>query len=116
MPTTPTRKSGDPPAVLHIEEEVSDVERAQIRLLKQLLTSYHEISQHNVRENVTKAVMYFLVTKSMDVLHKELVTGLYKEELFSELLKEDEGIVARRQEAIHRLDVLKKSEKSSPIH
>eukprot|EP01113_Clastostelium_recurvatum_P022676 TRINITY_DN2711_c0_g1_i4.p1 TRINITY_DN2711_c0_g1~~TRINITY_DN2711_c0_g1_i4.p1 ORF type:complete len:791 (+),score=210.28 TRINITY_DN2711_c0_g1_i4:18-2390(+) len=107
------RRSGssDPPSVLHIQEELTDTERAQIRLLKQLLASYQDIAQKNVRDNTIKAIMHLLVNKSVINLQRDLVTGIYKEEQFSELLREADGVVARRQAAVHRLDVLKRAKK-----
>lgn len=60
---------------------MTDAERAQIKLMKKLLNSYFDIAQSNVRENTIKVVMHFMIHRSHEVLAKELVTSLYKEEV-----------------------------------
>jgi len=106
-----TETSLQPPPVLRIEEEMTDAERAQIKLMKKLLNSYFDIAQGNVRENVIKVIMHFLVHRSHEVLGRELVTSLYKEEIFDELLREADGVVSRRLAATTRLEALKKAKK-----
>eukprot|EP00026_Physarum_polycephalum_P003565 Phypoly_transcript_03578.p1 GENE.Phypoly_transcript_03578~~Phypoly_transcript_03578.p1 ORF type:complete len:535 (+),score=118.20 Phypoly_transcript_03578:792-2396(+) len=111
-PKQPAKKGdASPPQVLRIEEEITDAERAQIKLMKKLLNSYFDIAQRNVRENVIKVVMHFLVGRSHEVLGKELVTSLYKEEIFDELLREADGVLSRRIAATQRLEALKKAKK-----
>jgi len=113
QPTSQPLKKGDatPPPVLRIEEEMTDAERAQIKLMRKLLDSYFEIAESNVRDNVIKVIMHFLIHRSHEVLGKELVTSLYKEEIFDELLREADGVVSRRTAALARLEALKKAKK-----
>ena len=53
--------------------------------------------------------MHFLVNKSKKELQNELVKNLYKEELFNELLKENDDISAKRKATQKMLDVLQKA-------
>jgi hypothetical protein len=53
--------------------------------------------------------MHFLVNKSKKELQNELVRNLYKEELFNELLKENDDVAAKRKATQKMLDVLTKA-------
>lgn len=61
-----------------------------------LLQSYLYIVRKNVLDSVPKAIMYLLVNHIVESLPTRLVTELYNEELFEELLVEDEAVVRHR--------------------
>ena len=53
--------------------------------------------RETIADQVPKAVMHLLVNHSKDVVQNRLVSELYKEEFFGDLLYEDDGIKAERE-------------------
>jgi len=102
----------EPPAVLKLDERnITERERMQIKLIKALLDSYFKIVRKTVLDNVTKAVMMLLVNNAKDNLQRELVTNLYKEELYSSLLQESPDITTKRAIITEELAALRKAKK-----
>jgi dynamin 1-like protein len=77
-------------------EMLSEKEEVETQLIMTLLHSYFGIVRKNILDSVPKAVMHFLVNHVVEQLGTRLVTELYKEELFVELLQEDETVVRQR--------------------
>ncbi|CDJ61057.1 dynamin-like protein, putative [Eimeria maxima] len=86
------------PPVVAPSDVPSDREQIETELIKSLLWSYFQIVRKNVADAVPKAIMYFMVNTAKDVLQRELVAQLYREELFGELMKEAGDISAKRQQ------------------
>lgn len=80
-----------------------------IYLLGTLITSYFNIVRKNIQDLVPKAIMHLLVNHSRETVQNRLVASLYKEELFTELLQEDEGVAAEREKCKTLLDVYKQA-------
>ena len=53
--------------------------------------------RETIADQVPKAVMHLLVNHSKDVVQNRLVSELYREDLFQDLLYEDDAIKAERQ-------------------
>ena len=53
--------------------------------------------RESIADQVPKAVMHLLVNHSKDVVQNRLVSELYREGLFEELLYEDDGIKQERE-------------------
>lgn len=83
--------------------------RADKILLGTLITSYFNIVRKNIQDLVPKAIMHLLVNHSRESIQNRLVASLYKEELFKELLQEDEGVAAEREKCKTLLDVYKQA-------
>eukprot|EP01132_Coremiostelium_polycephalum_P007730 gene7730-9506_t len=98
-----------------MDEKSSEEERKQIHLLRRLLMSYYEIAQFNVQENTMKIISLMLIDRSKDILQRELASVLYNEDSISGLLRENETVVARRRECLHKLEILKKAKKSLSV-
>lgn len=81
----------------------------ELNIIKALLGSYFSIIRKNVSDSVPKAIMCFLVNKSKSEMQNELVKNLYKEELFNDLLKENDDIAAKRKATAKMLEVLSKA-------
>jgi replication fork clamp-binding protein CrfC len=75
-----------------------------------LLTSYFNIVRKSISDSVPKAIMHFLVNKSKANLQSELVRALYKDDLFGELLKENDEIAAKRNATAKMLKVLQRAQ------
>ena len=74
-----------------------------------LITSYFNIVRKNIQDLVPKSIMHLLVNHSRESVQNRLVASLYKEELFRELLQEDEGVAADREKCKTMLDVYKQA-------
>ncbi len=73
--------------------------------IERLIKSYFLIVRKNIQDSVPKAIMHFLVNHVKDNLQSELVSHLYKTEMFTKLLDESQHIAARRKEAADMLQV-----------
>ena len=77
--------------------------------LENLIDSYFNVVRKNLQDSVPKAIMHFLVNHVKEGLQNRLVTELYREEHFSELLQEDENIAKERTKCKAMLDVFRKA-------
>jgi dynamin 1-like protein len=62
-----------------------------------------------IQDIVPKAIMHLLVNHSRETVQNRLVSELYKEELFADLLQEDENLASERQKCKTMLDVYRKA-------
>jgi dynamin 1-like protein len=97
------------PATIKAANTPTDKEQFETDLIQSLLVSYFDIVRKNIKDLVPKAIMHFLVNTSRDTLQHELVSHLYKEDLFSELLEESPIIAEKREACQKMLDVLRKA-------
>ncbi len=74
-----------------------------------LITSYFDIVRHTIKDTIPKAIMHYLVNAVKESLHNRLVSLLYKEELFTELLTEDENIQKERNKCKAMLELYKRA-------
>ena len=95
------------PEIVCAPEEPTDRERIETDIIKSLILSYFNIVKRNICDMVPKAIMNFTVNMAKEVLQKELVTQLYKQDLFMNLLKEPEDIADRRNKCREMLEVLR---------
>lgn len=96
----------DVPDSIQATGNPSDKERFETELIQTLLISYFNIVRKNIQDTVPKAIMHFLVNKSKNEIQNELVSALYKEELFEELLEENPAIASRRKAVKQMVDML----------
>lgn len=73
-------------------------------LIRSLIASYFSIVRQMIQDLVPKAIMHFLVNHTAQHVQDRLVSALYKPELFSDLLHEDETIVNERARVKSLLD------------
>jgi len=97
------------PVSIKAGPDVTDKERFETELIKQLLLSYFNVVRKNVKDLVPKSIMFFLVIASKENIQNELVSALYKEELFDELLEESPAISARRKSCANMIEILRKA-------
>ncbi|KAG2174144.1 hypothetical protein INT43_004164 [Umbelopsis isabellina] len=81
----------------------------EVKLIRSLITSYFEITRQTIHDLVPKAVMHLLVNYSRESVQNRLVAALYKDELFAELLHEDENLAQEREKCKAMLDLYKKA-------
>mmetsp|Transcript_39846 Transcript_39846/g.105647 ORF Transcript_39846/g.105647 Transcript_39846/m.105647 type:complete len:722 (-) Transcript_39846:119-2284(-) len=76
---------------------MSSRERVEVDIIKSLLFNYMFLVKKNVADSVPKAIVHFMVNSANDVLQRELVVVLYKEDLFESLFSEESGLPSRRE-------------------
>ncbi|KAG0242137.1 Dynamin- GTPase protein [Actinomortierella wolfii] len=86
---------------------LSDREDMETQLIRSLIISYFNITRKSIQDLVPKAVMHLLVNHCREHVQNRLVATLYKEELFTELLQEDDNLSAERAKCKAMLDVFK---------
>uniref|UniRef100_A0A0G4GH60 Dynamin GTPase n=1 Tax=Chromera velia CCMP2878 TaxID=1169474 RepID=A0A0G4GH60_9ALVE len=84
------------PTVIAPSASMSERERLEVDLIKSLISCYFCIVKRNLADSVPKSIMFFMVNTTKEVVQRELVAQLYREELFPELLKEADDISEKR--------------------
>jgi dynamin 1-like protein len=98
-------------SAIRVTEEISEREMQQIKLIKQLLSSYFDIVKKSVQDHTVKAIMLTLVNSAKDNMQRELVSSLYKEELYDDLLYESDEVGQKRKKCTEELAALKQAKK-----
>jgi len=93
------------------EPVLTDREALETELIRRLISSYFNIVRETIADQVPKAIMHLLVNHSRDEVQNRLVSELYKEELFGELLYEDDGIKKEREKCEKLLNTYKEAAK-----
>ncbi|XWS17882.1 hypothetical protein CRYUN_Cryun33cG0106600 [Craigia yunnanensis] len=106
-----TTQLTEPPSILR-PLEMSENEATEIIVTKLLVQSYFDIVRKNIQDLVPKAIMHFLVNHTKRNLHNTLIQILYGENLFEELLQEQDEVVARRKHTQEMLHVLRQAVKT----
>lgn len=86
----------------HIRQDranMTERQRKETEVIKQLLTTYYSIVQISIQDKIPKAIVHFLVNKVKTDLPAHLVTAFYREALFEELLAESDEVAKKRQAA-----------------
>lgn len=92
---------GDPSASAIMTER----EEMETQLIRSLIGTYFGIVRKNIQDMVPKVVMHLLVDHVKEGLQTRLVSALYRERVFDELLQEDESIAAERQRCQSMMEV-----------
>jgi len=95
------------PEIVCAPEEPTDRERIETDIIKSLILSYFNIVKRNICDLVPKTVMHFTVNAAKDIMQKELVTQLYREDIFKNLLKEPDDVAERRVHCKEMLEILR---------
>ncbi|KAK7726061.1 Dynamin-related GTPase protein [Botryosphaeria dothidea] len=99
---TPFPGEPEPPAL-------TEREALETELIRRLISSYFNIVRETIADQVPKAVMHLLVNHSKDSVQNRLVSELYKEALFEELLYEDDAIKSEREKCEKMLKMYKEA-------
>ncbi|KAG1145494.1 hypothetical protein G6F37_001520 [Rhizopus arrhizus] len=91
------------------DEVATDREELETQLIRTLITSYFNIVRKNIQDLVPKSIMHLLVNHSRESVQNRLVSALYKEDKFNELLQEDETIANEREKCKDMLNVYKQA-------
>ncbi|KAK7987905.1 Gim complex component GIM3-like protein [Apiospora arundinis] len=93
------------------EPALTDREAMETELIRALISSYFNIVRESIADQVPKAVMHLLVNHSKDVVQNRLVSELYKESLFEELLYEDDAVKKEREKCEKLLQTYREAAK-----
>jgi dynamin 1-like protein len=93
------------------EPALTDREALETELIRRLISSYFNIVRETIADQVPKAIMHLLVNHSRDEVQNRLVSELYKEDLFADLLYEDDGIKKEREKCEKLLSTYKEAAK-----
>ncbi|KAJ3494388.1 hypothetical protein NLG97_g4110 [Lecanicillium saksenae] len=93
------------------EPALTDREAMETELIRALISSYFNIVRESIADQVPKAVMHLLVNHCKEVVQNRLVSELYKETLFEELLYEDDGIKKEREKCEKLLQTYREAAK-----
>ncbi|KAL7750211.1 Dynamin- GTPase protein [Sorochytrium milnesiophthora] len=88
---------------------LTDREDFEIQLIRTLIVSYFAIVRKTMSDLVPKAIMHLMVNYVRESLQNRLVQSLYREEMFSELLHEDESLTQDREKCKANLEMYKKA-------
>jgi len=90
-------------------QRLSSREQVEVDLITHLIESYFNIVREKIMDSVPKTIMHFLVNYVKTALQNEMVTRLWKRELFDELLAEDPQIASQRVRAAEMLSALNRA-------
>lgn len=93
------------------EEKLTEQALLECELIRRLIMSYFQIVRESIQDQVPKAVMHLLVNFTKESTQNRLVSKLYKESLFNELLHEDEGLAQERQKCENMLKTYREAAK-----
>ena len=87
----------------------SEKEEMETHLILSLIQSYYNVVRKNLQDTIPKSIMHFLVNYTKENIQNRLVSELYKEDMFNELMEEDEQIAKDRLKCKTALDALRKA-------
>ncbi|KXT17772.1 hypothetical protein AC579_3611 [Pseudocercospora musae] len=90
---------------------LTERESLETELIRRLINNYFNIVRETIADQVPKAVMHLLVNHTKDVVQNRLVSELYRETLFEELLYEDDGVREEREKCEKLLATYKEASK-----
>ena len=76
-------------------------------IIQNLIQSYYDIVKKNISDLVPKTVMAFLVNQSKNIAQRELVTEIYKQGNFDDLLLEDPLVIQTREQRKKEIQTLR---------
>ncbi|KAK4162542.1 Dynamin-related protein DNM1 [Cladorrhinum sp. PSN259] len=93
------------------ETVLTDREAMETELIRALISSYFNIVRESIADAVPKAIMHLLVNHCKDVVQNRLVSELYKESMFEELLYEDDAVKKDREKCEKLLQTYREAAK-----
>ncbi|KAI0879275.1 Dynamin central region-domain-containing protein [Hypoxylon argillaceum] len=95
----------------NVEPALTEREAMETELIRALISSYFNIVRESIADQVPKAVMHLLVNHCKDGVQNRLVSELYRENMFEELLYEDDAIKKEREKCEKLLQTYREAAK-----
>ncbi|AET41556.1 dynamin-related GTPase DNM1 Ecym_8274 [Eremothecium cymbalariae DBVPG len=89
--------------------ELTEREELECELIRRLIVSYFGIVREMIQDQIPKAVMCLLVNFCKEEVQNRLVSKLYKESLFDDLLMEDHTVAQDRAKCLKLLETYKQA-------
>lgn len=80
-------------------------------MIEQLIIQYFTIIRKQLQDSIPKTIMFFMVTFLTKSLSSTLISELYVEEKFDELLQESELVTKKRERATKMLTALNEAQR-----
>ena len=84
---------------------LTEKEEMEVELISSLINSYFNITRKAIADLVPKTIMHLIVNYAKENIQNRLVTYLYREDLFAELLQEDERVMREREKCRELVEV-----------
>lgn len=98
----------NPPSILRPGETETEYQ-VEIVVTKILITSYYDIVRRNIQDLVPKAIMHYLVNHAKRHLLGTFIEKLYRENLFEDLLQEQDEVVTKRRRTVEMCHALQQA-------
>ena len=95
------------PGVIRVNDNPKVREQTETDMIKRLIVSYFNVVKKNVNDSIPKTIVTFLVNHCRNSCEKILVSNLYVEDQFEQLLLEQDFVLKERQKLSEDIDVLK---------
>ena len=92
----------------HQQAVAAEREEIEVELIRSLIRSYFKITRKTIADLIPKTVMHLIVNYARENVQNRLVSSLYREELFGDLLMEDPHIMHERSKCKALLDSYRK--------
>nr|XP_016481656.1 PREDICTED: dynamin-related protein 3A-like isoform X2 [Nicotiana tabacum] len=105
----------NPPSILRPGETETEYQ-VEIVVTKILITSYYDIVRRNIQDLVPKAIMHYLVNHAKRHLLGTFIEKLYRENLFEDLLQEQDEVVTKRRRTVEMCHALQQAVEPLLVH
>ena len=94
-----------------IDHKLTKREREEVQMIEQLIIQYFTIIRKQLQDSVPKTIMFFMVSFLTKSLSSTLISELYVEERFDNLLQESEVVTKKRERATKMLMALNEAQR-----
>ena len=94
-----------------IDHKLTKREREEVQMIEQLIIQYFTIIRKQLQDSVPKTIMFFMVSFLTKSLSSTLISELYVEERFDNLLQESEVVTKKRERATKMLTALNEAQR-----
>eukprot|EP00116_Pleurobrachia_bachei_P001951 sb/3462213/ len=94
-----------------VDHKLTRREREEVQMIERLVCQYFTIIRKQLQDSIPKTIMHFMVSYLAKNLSSSLISELYSEDRFDELLSESESVRKKRERASKMLDALAEAQK-----
>ena len=94
-----------------IDHKLTKREREEVQMIELLIVQYFTIIRKQLQDTIPKTIMFFMVAYLTKSLSSTLISELYIEEKFDELLQESQAVTKKRERATKMLTALNEAQR-----